>query len=382
MVSENATQSHRNGKTVVIVGLGNIGSHLAALVTRIVGVGRIVAIDPDRYETDNLRCQDIVAADIGFPKVQVQARRLAQVNPSIAVDSIHARVEDVPLGRLRADAIMGGLDSRVARQYVNQAASRLGVPWIDTAVDASGLLARVNVYVPSLNTPCLECTWSEVDYAALEQAYPCQGNSKSVTATNSPASLGAMTAGLAAIECQKLLASDVEHLLAGRQVMLDLRHHTHFVTTFRRNPVCRFDHKTWTVEHIGEPPERLTLLRLTEIASRGGKPGTDWCIQMEGHGFAASQFCSVCEKALPMPVHLARRLSAAERRCPQCGGNMEIRGIDLLSCLAGETLDEQDVNRPLSSFGFQGGDIVTLCGSQGEVHCQVGGPRIDGDGHE
>ncbi len=119
---------------------------------------------------------------------------------------------------------------------MNQAAWRLGVPWIDGAVDASGLLARVNVYVPGPESTCMECGWDDDDYdtAALEQPYPCQPGGGGPAATNAPASLGHITAGLMAVECQKLLAGDRESLLAGRQVMLDLRHHTHYVTTFRR----------------------------------------------------------------------------------------------------------------------------------------------------
>ena len=53
------------------------------------------------------------------------------------------------------------LDSRTSRRYVNQAAWRLGVPWIDGAVDAAGVLARVNAYVPAPEAACMECGWED-----------------------------------------------------------------------------------------------------------------------------------------------------------------------------------------------------------------------------
>ena len=70
--------------------------------------------------------------------------------------------------------ILAALDSRQARQVVNQAAWRLGVPWIDTGVNAAqGLLARVGVFVPGPDGPCLECGWSARTYDLIEQAHPC-----------------------------------------------------------------------------------------------------------------------------------------------------------------------------------------------------------------
>jgi molybdopterin/thiamine biosynthesis adenylyltransferase len=201
----------------------------------------MILVDFDLYEPKNLSCQEIASGEVGRSKVRVQARRLKRINPGLHVEPIRARVENLPLGRLRCDVIVAGLDSRAARQYVNQAAWRLGVSWIDAAVDAANLLARVNVYIRSRETPCLECAWDDTDYAALEQQYPCRPAAVGAAATNAPAGLGAVAAGLSAIECGKLLSGETQDLLAGRQVLINLRHHTHFVTSFRRNPACRFD---------------------------------------------------------------------------------------------------------------------------------------------
>jgi molybdopterin/thiamine biosynthesis adenylyltransferase len=178
-------------KNVVIVGAGgNIGSHLVPHIGRMPRVGRVTLIDKDVYEASNLLTQDITPRDVAKLKAHVQARRLRRVNPALRVTAIADAVERVPLGTLRADVILSCLDSRIARQHLNQFAWRLGVPLIDAGVEAGGLLARVNVYVAGPDSPCLECAWDDRDYEALEQTYPCFGPASSVASTNAPSSLG------------------------------------------------------------------------------------------------------------------------------------------------------------------------------------------------
>src|SRR5262249_39035744 len=159
---------------------------------------------------------------------------------------------------LRGDLILACLDSRRARQYVNQAAWRLGVTWIDAGVDAGGLLARVNIYEPGIENTCLECAWDERDYEALEQTYPCSGVANEPAPTNSPSWLGALAASLQANECQKLLAGKIDKAAIGQQVLLDVLYHKHYVTTFKRNPYCRFSHKVWPIERLSYGPAELT----------------------------------------------------------------------------------------------------------------------------
>src|SRR5439155_23871873 len=130
----------------------------------------------------------------------VQARRLRRINPALAVTEIFAAVENVALGLLRGAVLLACLDSRAARRSVNTAVWRLGMPWIDAGVLADGLLARVNVYLPGPDQPCLECAWEERDYEALEQEYPCAGQGVA-PATNAPSALGALAASLQALEC-------------------------------------------------------------------------------------------------------------------------------------------------------------------------------------
>src|ERR1019366_9230837 len=103
----------------------------------------------------------------------VQARRVRGINPRLELVSIVDRLENVPLGYLRGDVILACLDSKESRRWANEISWRLGVPWIDAGVEPSLMLARVNVYLPALAQPCLECAWGERDYAELPTIHPC-----------------------------------------------------------------------------------------------------------------------------------------------------------------------------------------------------------------
>jgi molybdopterin/thiamine biosynthesis adenylyltransferase len=356
------------------IGAGNIGSYLASLAARIGGVHSIVLIDSDNYEEKNRFCQDIKASDIGQPKARVQAAKLRLIRPDLKVRAIHARVEDLPLGLLRSTVILGCVDSLAGRSYINQVAWRLGVPWIDAAVDAERLLVRVSAYIPGTSAPCIECAWDDNDYAALEQSYPCLGE-HGMPATNAPASLGAVAAGLMAIELEKLLSGDVEHLLAGRSVMHDLRHHTQDVTIFRRNPRCRFDHQTWQIESLTGISENPTIKQVISLACNNGESTDAWALGLEGHAFTRMQYCGSCGFHGLSPLRLARRIPAKQRLCVKCGATMVIRGIDMFESLNGQMLKKSDLRRTLSSVGFLRGDVLSLECPDGKKHFELAAGR-------
>ena len=159
--------------SVVVIGLGTIGSALVPLLARIAGVFRMILVDPDTYTVSNVENQAIDTSAAGRPKVEVQAKLIRAINPQIRVDAIQERVENVPLGRLDGSILMSCVDNRNARQAINRIACRYGNPWLDAAVDPASLV-RVNGYMPGASTPCLECAWHDESYDLLNQNYPCE----------------------------------------------------------------------------------------------------------------------------------------------------------------------------------------------------------------
>ena len=131
---------------IVVAGCGNTGTHLLPHLARSPHISRLTLVDPDHYEIANVAVQNIDRMDVGQPKVVAQANKLQRIRPAMGASSLEVialqeRIEDVPMGLLRCDLLVSCLDSRAARQHVNQIAWRLGIPWIDCGVLGSQILA-------------------------------------------------------------------------------------------------------------------------------------------------------------------------------------------------------------------------------------------------
>jgi hypothetical protein len=164
-------------RTVIVVGLGNIGSNLVDLLVRSPSplVERLVLVDPDFYERGNLAGQRIDACDLGQPKAMVQARHAKKWKPILSVVAYVSALEDVPVGVFRGSVVASCLDSRASRQALAEIAWRVGAPLVDAAVSADIPAVRVAGYMAGPGRACLECSFLHEDYAALEQVLSCSG---------------------------------------------------------------------------------------------------------------------------------------------------------------------------------------------------------------
>ncbi len=368
-----AQNPHQPGKTVVVVGTGNIGSHVVPHLGRMPNVIRVIVIDPETYEEKNLGAQDITRSDVGKPKAAVQSRRLRRINPDLDVKAVVDAIENVPLGYLRGDVVLACLDSREARRSLNQLVWRLGVPLIDAGVEGGGLLARVTVFAPRPEAPCLECAWDEGDYATLAQRYPCQGRKLRPAPTNSPSCLGALAASLQALECQKLLGGEVGRMVAEREVVIDAGWHRHYVTSWKRNQRCRFDHDIWHIEQLHSDAHAMTIGEFLELGQRAGIGKEQLTVRVEGHAFVHALTCLRCGETRSSAMRLSGRLPSSVQTC-LCGGNKVAAGLDQIEHLIVQHLSRATLKRSLGSVGLKVGDVVSL-GGNGAVarHYQLGG---------
>jgi molybdopterin/thiamine biosynthesis adenylyltransferase len=367
-------QAESNRFHVVIPGAGgNIGSHLVQFVARLRGVRRITLIDPDRYEEHNAVSQNMDTSEVGVPKVEALKRRIARVNPDIEVIAIQDYVERVPVLALRSNVILTALDSRRARQYVNSVAARLGIPWIDAGVQSTALLARVSVFVPGPGEPCMECGWSNEDYAALEQKYPCSGI-QSPYSTASPAALGALAASVQALECEKLLRGRWDALARSQQIVISAAGYRAYTTKLEYNTQCRFDHRPWALEILHGPAGSLSLDDAVRFAAdRCGTDGSDVDLAMDGTGFTTRLACLKGCTTQTVPMRLCHRIPDSERRCAVCGESMEPPGLFVQERLPLVPMPPaQRSATTLASLGFRDGDVFQLyAGSVAKHVCLI-----------
>lgn len=346
---------------IVVAGLGNIGSHLVPHLARMSGVCEVVLIDKDVYDATNLATQAIESLHVGRKKAQVVAALLQRIDPALGVRAMTCPVEDVPLGRLRADLIVGCLDGRAARQCLNQAARALGAPYVDAGVDAAGLLARVDVYMPGGNCACMECGWDASDYELVEQTYPCgvRGQAQGLARTNAPSGLGALAAAFQALAIEQVLTQNRCEHTTSWQVVIDARHHNQYHTVFRRNPACRLgDHEAWEVRDLPGGPTQFTVGQALALGRSDGAPGSA-ALWVDGVPFLVRLTCAACGHARPM-LRLRSSLSARDRTCAPCGGAMVAAAFDHVERLHAAALPPRVLGWPLRRLGLRPGDVLSI----------------------
>lgn len=116
--------------SVLIVGAGGLGSP-AALYLAAAGIGRLGIADFDNVELSNLQRQVLFDdADVGLPKVEVAARRLAALSPHLQVDQHPVRVDSSNALALFEgyDVILDGSDNFPTRYLTNDACVLAGKP--------------------------------------------------------------------------------------------------------------------------------------------------------------------------------------------------------------------------------------------------------------
>ncbi len=351
--------SKERALSLTVVGGGNIGSFLVPLLVRGSNIKELRIIDFDICEATNVG-QNFQPNNAGKHKAQVLASAAQKANPTLRVEAIIDRVENVPLGRLRGSVILACVDSREARRVINQVAWRLGVPWIDAGVNARlGLFGRVTPYKPGEESPCLECAWDAADYDALEQVYPCHEQMSEVASTNAPASLGALTASLQAIKCAMVTAGDLEHVGFGQQVLVDALGGTLDTMEFRRTQNCRFDHRTWRVKPYRCILAKTTIHDIHVLARELFRAAQPTYVTVEDKPFVRRVRCTHCGKTWDV-FRLWGRLNARANTCSACGRKTIPEGFTLIDRLFLKGGSKQLMKRSLRSIGFRMGDIFTL----------------------
>lgn len=321
---------------VVIVGAGgNIGSHLVPHLARLPMITEVFLVDADIYEEKNLATQDITASDVGQEKVEVQARRMLRIRPELRVTTAARPVETLPLGRLRGNILLGCVDSRRARQVLNEIAWALDMPWIDAGVLADHMLARVSRYAPSAESACLECAWSQQDYALVEQSYPCDRFPVGAASTNAPSGLGALAAALQALECERALnLADDGHGLA-HEILIDAAYHHLYSTKLNRNSACLFDHARLNIRPLSLDAACATVSDLLDAhRAASDAPQVPRSFRVYGQAFAGELVCREgCAQPPYAPYVLSRALDE-QRKCASCGGPLNAPGFSVQPSLS------------------------------------------------
>ncbi|MGB9786819.1 MAG: HesA/MoeB/ThiF family protein [Infirmifilum uzonense] len=147
--------------TVLIVGLGGLGSPVAVYLTA-AGVGKLIIVDSERVELSNLNRQFLHwTPDVGSLKTQSALKKLKTLNPNVEIELVEKRIatlEDALELVKKADVVVDCLDNWDTRFLLNEACVKLGKPLVHAAV--RGFYGQLMVVVPGKG-PCLRCVFPE-----------------------------------------------------------------------------------------------------------------------------------------------------------------------------------------------------------------------------
>jgi len=190
--------------TVLIAGCGGTGGHAAALLARM-GTGRLILVDPDRFDESNLNRQMFCSIDtLGVYKTVAAADAISRINPAVVTTSVTEPVEES--GRLLTGSsiVLDCLDNAGSRLRLASMCREAGVPLIHGA--AGMAMGQVAVELPHT--------------AIMEHLYP-HGTTADTTRHSTFSFSVAVVASMQCAEVWKLLLNRPSRLM-GTWAFIDI----------------------------------------------------------------------------------------------------------------------------------------------------------------
>ena len=212
---------------VLLIGAGGLGSP-AALYLAAAGVGTLGLVDFDVVDVTNLHRQVLHGtSDVGRPKLESAAKRIADINPHVQVERFETRLTSAnALGIIHEfDVIVDGTDNFPTRYLVNDACVLAGRP------NVYGSIFRFEGQASVFATPDGPC------YRCLFREPPPPGLVPSCAEGGVLGVLPGLVGTIQATEAIKLILG-IGDTLIGRLLLVDALRMEFRAVTLRRDPAC------------------------------------------------------------------------------------------------------------------------------------------------
>ncbi len=353
---------------VLVVGAGALGNEVLKNLA-LIGVGRIDIIDFDRIEASNLtRSVLFRQRDCGRSKAESAAAALADLNPDCRVVGRSADVlDDVGLGWIREmDVVIGCLDNREARLWLNRMCWKVGVPWIDGGIqEINGV---VKVFVPPASA-CYECAMTENDYRLINLRYSCPLlRREDLLAGRVPTAptIASIIGGMQTQEALKLIHG--LPVQAGKIFVFNGATNQFYSTAIQRREEC-LSHESWGEPIVGPfSAERHRVEELLDWAAATYGAG-DWELVLD-RDLVLAFGCQVCGERRDV-LQVLSRVGHSEATCAACGQMMTAERVHRIG------RNDRGADLTLRRAGIPPLDIVRLRSGERELFV-----LLDGDRHE
>jgi molybdopterin/thiamine biosynthesis adenylyltransferase len=301
---------------VLVIGAGALGNEVIKNLA-LLGVGNVVIADMDRIEKSNL-CRSVLfrEADEGAYKAEAAARAARALYPDLRATAMVANIlAAMGLGYFRwADVVVGALDNREARVFVNSSCAQAGRPWIDGGIDV--LNGIVRGFEPP-GTACYECTMGQADWDLLAKRRSCALLARAAFMEGGAPTTPTTASIIGAIQAQEV----VKRLhglttLAGKGYLFEGLNHNSYPVEYPINPNCPWHEAPAPIERCAELGSDATLAGIWargEAVLGGTLEALDFSREI-----VLKLVCPQCQntRAVHKPVDL---VAAGEVPCPACG---------------------------------------------------------------
>jgi molybdopterin/thiamine biosynthesis adenylyltransferase len=300
---------------ILVAGAGALGNEVIKNLA-LLGVGSVLIADMDTIEVSNLTRSPLFReSDAGAFKATVAARAARELYPDLDARAMTVNITaDLGLGWIRwADIVVGALDNREARVFLNAACARLGKPWIDGGIEVMQGVVR-GFHPPS--TACYECTMSETDWQIVNRRRSCTMLARRALAHGGVPTTPITASIIGAIQAQEVVKylHDLPALL-GRGFVYEGATHQSYAVAYQIDPNCPWHEGAPPVEALHDCGATTPLSTIWSHAERilGGCDAIDF-----GREVVEALVCVACgaRRELFRPVD---RVTEDEARCEVCG---------------------------------------------------------------
>jgi len=309
---------------ILVVGAGAIGNEVLKNLA-LLGIENIIVVDLDIIESSNLsRSVLFRPSDVGREKAVIAAERTREIYDKCKIMPCCSNImHELGMGIFKwADVILGALDNREARLWINRAAWKMNRPWVDGAIEGINGVARV--FLPG-QPPCYECTLGETDWKILEKRMSCNlltHQEMEMGKTPTTPTTSSVIAGIQVQEMLKLLHG--LPVLAGKGFVFEGMNHTSYITQYTSSDEC-LSHEIYNNMHYWTKiSEKSTLSELFSFAQQ--KLGTKEIVLEFSREIIQSLICPLCGTQTDIYAPVGS-VSAEQGKCPDDGEMREVKTV-------------------------------------------------------
>jgi adenylyltransferase/sulfurtransferase len=269
------------------------------------------------------------------------------------------------------DIVIGGLDNREVRLFINQSCWKVSRPWIDGAIEVLSGVARM--FVPPEGA-CYECTMSELDYKLINKRKSCMllGIDEILEGKiPTTPTIASVIAGIQVQEAVKYLHKREDLiLLSGKGLIFSGGINDSYIVEYQRNEDCP---SHYTFEKIARLHMKFPEVKLSDIFEFGNNLFGSRDFQIDFNNEVVYELVDQDKKEVTEHYGNMNTMSVKDVKTSE-GNFLKIKSFNSLSADSG--LAKRLESKTLSELKLPYNDILTLRKGEEEIHLEFDNAEV------